>query len=294
MMSLIEAPTLVNLGFKIYKIIMNSDYTQQIKRAAEWLSQKTEHRPKLGIVLGSGLSEVADGFRGVDIPYRDIPGFPVSTVSGHKGMMRITPEVMIMIGRVHYYEGWALTDVVLPLFVMHAFGVKKLIITNAAGAVTPQLKPASLVLIRDHINLMGTNPFIGANDPELGPRFFDMTRVWDHEMRIQAQEVARAQLSKRYPLPEGVYAALPGPNYETPAEIRMLQVLGADLVGMSTVPEALAAAYLNMKALGISCVTNLGAGLSQGPLNHEEVVEVGKIVERDMQTLIQGLVARLQ
>lgn len=286
--------TLVNVCEKIYEILMDKDYTQKARAAAQWLHQKTPHRPRLGLILGSGLSEVAACFQGIDIPYRDIPGFPVSTVSGHKGMLRITPEVVIMVGRVHFYEGWSLSQVVFPLFVMRFFGVEQVIITNAAGAVTPQLPPTSLVLIRDHINLMGTNPFIGQNDADVGPRFFDMTRIWDHDLRVRAQEVARSKLPGRYPLPEGVYAALPGPNYETAAEIRMLQVLGADLVGMSTVPEAIAVAYLGMKALGISCVTNLGAGLSKGPLNHEEVVEVGKIVEHDMQILIENLVALLK
>jgi len=273
---------------------MNKDYTQKARQAADWLKQQVPHRPKLGLILGSGLSEVVDDVQGIDISYKDIPSFPISTVSGHKGLLRITPDVMIMVGRVHYYEGWTLSEVVFPVFVMNFFGVERLIITNAAGAVSTHLKPADLVLIRDHINLMGVNPFIGPNDAEVGPRFFDMTQIWSHELRIYAQEAAKKVLPKRYPLSEGVYAALPGPNYETPAEIRMLQVLGADLVGMSTVPEAIAASYLRMKALGISCVTNLGAGLSKGPLNHEEVVEVGKMVEQDMRLLIQELVDRFK
>lgn len=273
---------------------MDTEYTRRVEESAEWLAARVSHRPKLGLILGSGLSGVADGFQGTDIPYRDIPNFPVSTVSGHRGLLRITPDVMAMVGRVHFYEGWPLSQVVFPLFVMRRLGVSRIIVTNAAGAVSPQFKPSDLVLIRDHINLMGTNPFIGPNDPNAGPRFFDMTQVWSHELRIQAQETARRELPRRYPLPEGVYAALPGPNYETPAEIRMLQVLGADLVGMSTVPEAIAAAYLGIQALGISCVTNLGAGLSKGPLNHEEVVQVGRIVEQDMKLLIQGLVQALR
>lgn len=272
---------------------MRAEYTDQAQRAAEYLLQHAPHRPKTAVILGSGLAGAADGLEGIDLPYADIPGFPVSTVSGHRGVLRLAERVAVMIGRVHYYEGWSLPEVVFPVFVLRFLGVERLILTNAAGAVATHLKPADLVLIRDHINLMGTNPFIGPNDPRVGPRFFDLTRVWDPNLRILAQDVARRVLPCRYPLPEGVYAALSGPNYETPAEIRMLQVLGADLVGMSTVPEALAAAYLGLKALGISCVTNLGAGLAQKPLDHDEVVEVGHRVEEDLRLLLGQLIQAL-
>ncbi len=272
---------------------MDTDYATRVAKAADYIRSRTPVETTLGIILGSGLSGVADSFEGLDIPYKDIPGFPVSTVAGHKGLLRIGKKAVIMVGRFHYYEGYSLKDVVFPLFVWKNLGIKKLIITNAAGGIASGLHPADLVLIRDHINLLGNNPFIGSNDSGIGPRFFDMTQVWDHEMRASAQDTIKKILPQRYPLREGVYAALSGPSYETPAEIRMLQVLGADLVGMSTVPEALAASYLGIKALGISCVTNLGAGLSKGPLNHEEVVEVGKQVDGDMRLFVKAVADQL-
>ncbi len=273
---------------------MHPDFHQRVLAAKDSLPRHAKAR--LGFVLGSGLSGVGADLGLEAIGFEDIKGFAKPSVSGHAGILYLGREVVVMAGRFHAYEGHSLDDLVLPIFLLKELGVETLVLTNAAGAVNLNYRPGQLVLIKDHLNLMGLNPFIGANPRradgvELGPRFFDMSRAWDPQLRAQAQELATEILGK--PLSEGVYAALSGPSYETPAEIRMLRALGADLVGMSTVPEALAASYLGMGCVGISCVTNMGAGILDKPLNHAEVMETGKGVEKDLRALVGGLMGRL-
>jgi purine-nucleoside phosphorylase len=272
---------------------MKQGFGDRVKRAAGALP--SDYRPHAGIVLGSGLSGIADGLGFLEIPFGDIPEFPKPTVQGHKGVLYLSHKAAIMAGRFHLYEGHTIDDVVLPIFVLRELGVRTLVLTNAAGGVDPSFVPGDLVLIKDHINFMGTNPFIGQN-PEtggspmgapLGERFFDMSRAYPKELRELAAKVAGRQMK------EGVYCAFTGPSYETPAEVRMARTLGADLVGMSTVPEAIAARYLGMRVLGISCVTNLAAGISPEPLSHAEVVAVGKRVEAELKALVLGLIERL-
>lgn len=274
---------------------MKESYGERVKIAAASFpaAYRSTCRPRTAIVLGSGLAGIARDLGWDELPYADIKGYPRPTVQGHAGIMFLSPEAIICSGRFHYYEGHPMDDVVLPVFVLHELGVENLILTNAAGAVNKRYQPGDLVLIKDHLNLMGTNPFIGPNPAsgdgkELGPRFFDMSAAYDRGLRRLAREVAGSTR-----LRSGVYAALSGPSYETPAEIRMLRALGADLVGMSTVPEALAANYLGMKVLGISCVTNMAAGILDQPLSHEEVTATGKKAESSLRRLLLGLLKQL-
>lgn len=269
---------------------MRKDFGERVRRAAD--SIPSRYRPRTAVILGSGLSGIVKGLGYEEIPYDRIAEFPRPTVQGHAGILCLSERNAIMAGRFHYYEGHPMDDVVLPIFALKAIGVRTIILTNAAGAVNPGLDPGDLVLISDHLNLMGTNAFIGPNpsgpDGEaLGPRFFDMSAVYSERLR------SLASLKSRRPMKEGVYAALTGPSYETPAEIRMLRGMGADLVGMSTVPEATAARYLGMEVLGISCVTNMAAGISKTALDHKEVVEVGKRVEAELKELILSVLAEL-
>jgi len=238
-------------------------------------------------VLGSGLSEVANEFGGQRIPFSSIAGYPVPTVQGHQGIMMLSERTAVMAGRFHYYEGHSMDNVVLPIFLLRELGVKTLIVTNAAGGINAGYSPGDLVFIKDHINLLGTNPLIGPNDSTLGPRFFDMTEAYSNRLR----RLAESALGRA--VPEGVYAAMLGPSFETPAEIRMLKAIGADMVGMSTVPEVIAASYLGMEVLGISCITNLAAGLGTGSLSHAEVMETGKLVEKSLSALLLAVVNAL-
>jgi purine-nucleoside phosphorylase len=268
---------------------MKSDFAARVKRAAEVIPRK--FRPETAVILGSGLSGIVDGLGYEDIPFEAIPEFPKPTVQGHRGLLCLSAKNAIMAGRFHFYEGHPMDDVVLPIFVLAEIGVKTLILTNAAGAVNPAYAPGDLVLIRDHINYMGVNAFIGPNPGSggdaLGPRFFDMGTVYPKELRELVKSCAGRKLD------EGVYCAFSGPSYETPAEVRMAGILGADLVGMSTVPEATAARYLGMRVLGISCVTNMAAGITESPLDHAEVVAVGKRVEAELKELLFSILGRL-
>ena len=269
---------------------MRMGFAERAERAAA--SLPSGYAPKTAIVLGSGLSGIAEGLGYEKIPFSAIAEFPRTSVSGHAGLLYLSREVAIMAGRFHYYEGHSMDDVVLPIFVLKRLGVENLILTNAAGGINAEFAPGDLVLIQDHINMMGTNAFVGpnpsdANGNPLGNRFFDMGEVYSRDLRVLAESCARR------PLKEGVYAALTGPAYETPAEIRMLRTLGADLVGMSTVPEATAARYLGMRVLGISCVTNMAAGIGKTPLVHSEVVEAGKRVEGELKDLLLKVLKKL-
>ncbi|MCS6914145.1 MAG: purine-nucleoside phosphorylase [Myxococcota bacterium] len=255
-----------------------------------------EANPRVGLVLGSGLGEWADGLSdAVRMRYEDV-GLPPVTVPGHAGQLvhgrgPAGIEVLALQGRIHRYEGHELAVLALPVQALVACGCRTLILTNAAGSLRQDLQPGQLVLISDHINFMGGSPLIGENDPALGPRFPDMSAVYDPGLRALAQEAGRAI---GLPLASGVYAALTGPQYETPAEIRMLRTLGADLVGMSTVPEAIAARHMGARVLGLSCVTNLAAGLSATPLSHAEVTETAARARGDFARLLDAILLRLQ
>ncbi len=249
----------------------------------------------MAVVLGSGLGAFADTLENATtIPYAEIPGWPPSTAVGHAGKLVVglagSTPVAVLAGRAHLYEGYTARDSVFGIRTLYALGVETLILTNAAGGVNADYKPGDLVLISDHINLLGQNPLTGPNDDSLGPRFPDMSDAYSKKLR----EVARAAGSKLgRELREGVYAAVPGPSYETPAEIRYLRTIGADLVGMSTVPETIAANHAGMRVLGISCVTNHAAGVVEGKLDHKEVLEVGERMKGTLIELLRGVVAGL-
>ena len=248
---------------------MRTGYMQRVEAAFAALpAAARERRPSVGIILGSGLGAFAAKARGVSVGYVSIPGLPKPTVEGHGGVLTVGRDVAVMAGRVHYYEGNEPDDVVVPVFLLHRLGVRTLIVTNAAGGINRSYAPGDLVLIRDHLNLQGVNPLRGP-DHGPGPRFPDMSAAYSPRLREMVRKTAEG------PIQEGVYAALAGPCYETPAEIRMLEVLGADLVGMSTVPEVIAARSLGIEVLGVSCVTNMAAGILDQPLDHAEVTQRG-------------------
>ena len=278
-----------------------SDIFEKANAAAEFVLSRTELRPRIGIVLGSGLGAFADQLeQRTAIPFAEIPHFPHSTVPGHGGKLVIgriahTP-VAVMQGRVHAYEGYSSAEVVFPVRVLGRMGVTELILTNAAGGINEALKRGQLVLIADHINLSGRNPIVGLNgeraagDPGFGPRFFDMTEAYSARLRQLAHAAAQEE---GFRLDEGVYLSVLGPSFETPAEIRAFRTMGADLVGMSTVQETIAARQMGIGVLGISCVTNLAAGIQGEPLSHEEVMETGRAVEQQLAALLTGVVGRM-
>ena len=265
---------------------MVKDYNKRIENSFNSLKLEDNISPKTAIILGSGLSGVKDSIIGKEIPFSKIDGFPPPTVKGHSGILKISDKAAVCAGRIHYYEGYSIDDVVFPIFLLHRIGVKNLIITNAAGGINPSYKPGELVLISDHINLTGCNPLIGENNESYGPRFPDMSECYCKKYIDKALKI-------KPNLKQGIYAGLKGPSYETPAEVRMLKTIGADLVGMSTVNEVIAATYLGMKIIGISCVTNLAAGISDKHLNHSEVVEAGKKAEKELTELILKLIAEI-
>jgi purine-nucleoside phosphorylase len=268
--------------------------SQQVEAAAAFLRSKVNFPIQVGVVLGSGLSAFADRLeKSVAIDYGNVPNFPQSTVPGHKGRFVAgfleDASVLCMQGRVHFYEGYTMQQVALGVRLMAALGVRTLILTNAAGAVNTAYKPGDFMLFTDHLNLMGTNPLIGAHDPQWGERFVDQSDSYTPALRQIARETAK-QLN--VPLHEGIYAGLTGPAYETPAEIRMLRILGADACGMSTVPEAIVARQSGMRILGISLITNMGAGIA-APLSHSEVVEVAEKRKKDFEDLLRGIIRRI-
>jgi len=260
--------------------------------AAKFIQKKTKLRPQIALVLGSGLGAFADEFAAATrIPYAQIPHFPRSTAIGHAGQLVLgTVEnvpVVGMQGRVHLYEGYSARDVVFPIRVFARMGVRAVILTNAAGGIKKDFTQGRLVVVSDHINLQGTNPLIGPNDEHFGTRFPDMTAAYDKKFReLALAEGRRLQLD----LDEGVYAALSGPTYETPAEIRYLRAIGADLVGMSTVPEVIAARHCGLRVLGISCVTNAAAGILDQPLDHKEVLETAERVKGQFIGLLRAVI----
>ena len=265
---------------------------QRLAEAVRAIESRTSLRPTVGLVLGSGLGAFARTLdEPVVIPYRDIPHFPVSTAVGHAGELVIGTlagvPVAVMSGRVHYYEGYSMPQVVFPVRALGRFGVKTAILTNAAGSVNVDFKPGELMVIDDHINYMGDHPLIGANDEELGPRFYDMSEAYDPQLREIAE---RACEQAGVPVRHGVYIAFTGPSYETPAEIRMARTLGADAVGMSTVPEVLAARHMGIRVVGISCITNMGAGVLKQKLDHREVLQVGERVKAGLMDVLGRIV----
>lgn len=270
-------------------------YYEMIEAATGYIQSKTKQRPKLALVLGSGWDMLIEKIENPErISYKDVPGMKPSGVMGHAGEWvfgRVSNvPVMVMSGRYHLYEGHDLKMVTLPIRVMKAFGIEKLILTNAAGAINTDFEPGDMMLISDHINLTSNNSLIGANDERLGDRFFDMTNVYDKAMRETARQLAR-ELS--FTLREGVYAQMTGPCFETPAEIRMLRTLGADAIGMSTVPEATVAAHAKMATLGLSCMTNMAAGVLDQPLSHAEVLETAARVRVAYGRFMTELVRRI-
>jgi len=267
---------------------------ERLQAAAEYIRKRTEATPKVGIILGSGLSTAMELEDEHPIPFAEIPGFPRSTVAGHRGELCIgrleSKDILAQKGRVHYYEGYSSAEVAFPIRVMRLLGIEKIFITNAAGAINEEFSPGDLVLIKDHINMIPDNPLRGANIEELGPRFPNMSEAY----RLSLREVAiRAALKEEIELKEGVYVAVPGPMYETPAEIQAYRRLGADLVGMSTVPEVIAAAHCGLEVLGISCVTNMAAGIGHAKLNHEEVLEVTAKRGKDLIRLIRAILREI-
>jgi purine-nucleoside phosphorylase len=264
-------------------------------RAAKYILSKTKLRPRIALVLGSGLGAFADELDGATrIPYEKIPGFPRSTAVGHAGQLVIGKAggvvVAAMQGRVHSYEGYSAKEVVFPMRVFGRMGIRSAILTNAAGGINLEFKQGALVVIRDHINLQGSNPLVGPNGDRFGPRFPDMSQAyWKSYREIALAEAKRLGIEVR----EGVYAALSGPSYETPAEIRYLRTIGADLVGMSTVPEVIVARHMGIRVLGISCVTNMAAGILDQPIDHAEVMETGERVKTQFVALLRAIIPRI-
>ncbi len=265
----------------------------KLKESAEYIKAKAgDEKIEIGIVLGSGLGDLADEIEdAVCIDYHDIPHFPVSTVKGHKGRLVIGKlegrRVLCMQGRFHYYEGYSMDQVVYPIRTMFMLSIKSLFLTNAAGCVNTAWKPGDLMLITDHIKLIADNPCRGMNHDELGERFFDMTKAYDPELIKIAREASK---STSIALKEGVYMLFTGPSFESKAEVRFARIAGADAVGMSTVPEAIAASQMRMHTLGISCLTNMAAGILDQSLNHEEVIETGNRVKKSFSKLVKEIV----
>jgi purine-nucleoside phosphorylase len=252
----------------------------RLDEAAALVRERSPLRPAIGVVLGSGLGAFADALEdAVSVPFAAIPHFPASTVVGHTGSLVVGRSrgvaVAVMKGRVHFYEGYALDEVVFPVRVLGQLGVKTVVLTNAAGAINPAFAPGDLMVIEDHINLLG-NPLVGPNEDALGPRFPDMSEVYDRGLRDVTEAACRTASVRCH---RGVYVSLTGPSYETPAEIRMFRTMGADAVGMSTVPEAIAARHMGMRVLGLSCLTNMAAGVTDRKLDHREVLETGERVK---------------
>ncbi len=268
---------------------------EYILTSAEYLKTKIQTKPEVGLILGSGLGVLVEEIENqVIVPYEDIPHFPTSTVQGHAGQLVFGDlngvSVVAMQGRFHFYEGYEMSKVTFPVRVMKALGIEKIVVTNAAGGVNTSFEPGDLMLISDHINMMGTNPLIGPNEEAFGVRFPDMSEAYSKALRHKARKVGE---SLGIALEEGVYVAVTGPSYETPAEIRMMRTMGADAVGMSTAPEVIVARHAGLEVLGISCITNMAAGILDQPLNHEEVIETTEKVKANFLALVKGIVKEI-
>ncbi|MBE6050081.1 MAG: purine-nucleoside phosphorylase [Clostridium sp.] len=268
---------------------------KNIETSSDYIKKASKYKPTIGLILGSGLGSLADLIEDPEFySYEDIPNFPVSTVEGHEGRLVIGnlhgKIVVTMQGRFHYYEGYTMQEVTFPIRVMKLLGIETLIVTNASGAVNKDFKPGDLMIINDHINLSGTNPLIGKNLDTFGVRFPDMSTAYDKDLIALAKKVAADQ---NINIKEGVYAFMSGPTYETPAEIRMINILGGDAVGMSTVPEVIVANHSKIKVIGISCLTNMAAGILDQPLNHEEVIKTSTMVKNKFMNLMSALITAL-
>src|SRR6266478_5251827 len=268
---------------------------ERAEKAARLIRARTDADVSVAIVLGSGLGAFADELTdSTSIRYDEIPSFARATVEGHAGRLVIgktnNVTVAAMQGRFHFYEGYSLEEVTFPIRVLKLLGVRTLILTNAAGSLNTEFTPGSLMVITDHINLIGVNPLIGRNDERFGPRFPDLTSTYDPDLQNIVIEEARAM---KIDMRRGVYAALTGPSYETPAEIHMVRTLGADAVGMSTVPEAIVARHMDMRVIGISCITNLAAGVSDRPVDHSQVIATGERVREQFTELLRRVIAKL-
>lgn len=267
---------------------------EKIKQAASFIREKGVGEIEIGLILGSGLGELGDEVENaIQIPYETIPNFPTSTVEGHAGQLVYGTlggkKVLAMQGRFHYYEGYSLEMVTFPVRVMKALGIHSVIVTNAAGGLNLDFTPGELMLITDQINFTGVNPLIGPNDNEMGVRFTDMSQAYDKEYQEIVRNVAKEM---NLDLKEGVYMGFTGPTYETPAEIKMARVIGADAVGMSTVPEVIVARHSGLRVIGVSCITNLAAGM-QASLNHAEVVETTERVKESFKTLVKNILVSI-
>ena len=268
---------------------------ERAEHTARTIRARWKEEARIALILGSGLGAFADDLQEqVAIPYTEIPGFARSTVAGHAGRLVLGKiedvPIVAMQGRFHYYEGYAFDEVIFPIRVFSLMGVKALVLTNAAGGINVAFDQGALMVISDHLNLIGENPLRGANDDRFGPRFPDMSEVYARDFQEIAVDEAHAIGIE---LRRGIYAALSGPSYETPAEVRMLRTLGADAVGMSTVPEAIIARQMGIKVLGLSCITNLAAGVHDEPINHEDVMETGERVRETFKELLRRIIPRL-
>jgi len=268
---------------------------ERVEHATRVIRARVSVEPRIALVLGSGLGSFADDFEeAVRIPYEEVPGFVRSTAQGHAGQLVIgkieSVPVLAMQGRVHYYEGYSLEEVTFPVRTFGLLGVKTLVLTNAAGGINVQLTQGALMVISDHVNLMGVNPLRGPNDERFGPRFPDMSAVYAPELQELAIDEARGIGVE---VRRGIYGGLSGPSYETPAEIHLLRTLGADAVGMSTVPEAIVARHMGLEVLGISCITNMAAGISDEPINHEEVMATGDRVRESFAELLRRVISAI-
>lgn len=271
------------------------DLSNTVKTTSDYILSKSKYKPEIGLILGSGLGSLADLIEEPEFySYEELPNFPVSTVEGHAGRLVIGKlegkVVVAMQGRFHYYEGYSMQEVTFPVRVMRLLGINKLIVTNAAGAVNPAFKPGDLMIISDQINFSGANPLIGRNLDDFGPRFPDMSTAYKLHLRELAKNTAK---DLGIDIKEGVYTMFSGPTYETPAEIRMVRFMGGDAVGMSTAPEVIVANHCGIEVLGISCLTNMAAGILEQPLNHEEVIETSTKTKDSFMTLTKEIIRRL-
>ena len=264
--------------------------SNEIKEAAEYILQNCAFRPKMAVILGSGLGDYGDSLKEAQyIDYRNIPHFPVSTVQSHKGRFAVNEKVLCMQGRFHYYEGYSMEEVTFPIRVMKETGIETLLVTNASGGVNKGFSCGDFMVIKDHINFMGANPLRGKNMDDFGPRFPDMSNAYDRKLR---EEIEKTAHNLGIALKTGVYMAFSGPSFETPAEIKMARAMGADAVGMSTVPEVIIANHCGMKVMGISLITNMASGVTGEPLSHEEVMETGERVKPVFMKLVEALVEK--
>lgn len=271
------------------------DLYSKLNEALDFIKSKSKYNPSIGLVLGSGLGSLAEQIEDPEYYlYSEIPHFPVSTVEGHKGRLVIGKlqgkEVIAMEGRFHYYEGYDMSEVTFPIRVMKLIGIEYLIVTNAAGAVNTDFKPGDLMLITDHINFSGINPLRGKNLDSFGARFPDMSEPYNKELINKVKSIAS---SINIPLREGVYLMMSGPTYETPSEVKMIRTLGGDAVGMSTVPEVIIANHSKIEVIGISCMTNMAAGILNKPLSHEEVIETSSKVKKDFILLMNNIIKNI-